>query len=471
VRFFFSPSPSFVRLLHAPPTDAFARPLTPLIDVRERAADLPPTQRIRVEGVVTHWWPGHAAFISSGGHALALRGEIAGPLAAGAGVEAVGFREQGKAAAFLEDSVVRPTRVESMPPQAVEITAAAAASGSHEAALVTLHAHYVERASEAGDDILLLQADGAPFTARMRGTMTALRPGDEVRLTGICTSEDLPSTFARHGWTPGPFQLLLRSPADLMPLSWWTRERLGAVAAVAVAVLMGAALWITTLRRRVTAQTAVIQEKVREAAALDERNRIARELHDTLAQGFAGTAFALEGIATNLAPDDRVRPQIDMALRMVRHSLTEARRSVMNLRAEALEDRDLASALAETASRLVAGHAVDLRTDITPPATPRPPSVENEIFRIAVEAIANALRHAQPRSLQLTLHERTGDLLLSVRDDGAGFDAATPPASGHFGLLGMKERARRIGAELLVESSPGHGTEVKLILPRGKSTS
>jgi signal transduction histidine kinase len=61
--------------------------------------------------------------------------------------------------------------------------------------------------------------------------------------------------------------------------------------------------------------------------------------------------------------------------------------------------------------------------------------------------------------------------LLSVRDDGAGFDAATPPASGHFGLLGMKERARRIGAELLVESSPGHGTEVKLILPRGKSTS
>lgn len=465
VRFFFSPNPSFVRLLHTPSDDPFTRPPTPLLDVRERAADLPPTRRLKVQGVVTHWWPDQSVFIAGEGQSLELRGDLTGPFEEGDTVEAVGFRETGEDGAYLEDSVVRRTGT-AIALAPIEITAAGAAAGLHEAELVTLRAHFVDHASADDGEVLLFNADGTPFTARWIGRMASLRPGDAVRITGICTGGRLPAAFIRNGWQPGPFQILTRSSSDLRQLSWWTRERLLGLAGATAVVLAGALLWIATLRRRVHAQTGLIREQARETAALEERNRIARELHDTLAQGFAGTAFALEGIATNLAPGDHVRPQIEMALRMVRHSLTEARRSVMNLRAEALEDRNLSDALSETAARLVADHAVELRTDIMPPSVSLPPGSDNEIFRIAVEAISNALRHAKPDSIDLSLRDRDDRLLLIVRDDGAGFDPSAPPANGHFGLAGMHERARRIGAELIIESAAGRGTEVILSLPK-----
>ena len=211
-------------------------------------------------------------------------------------------------------------------------------------------------------------------------------------------------------------------------------------------------------------------EGVEQAAALEERNRIARELHDTLAQGFAGTAFALEGIATNLDPEDgRLRPQIEMALRMVRHSLSEARRSVMNLRANALENRDLASALDETARKLIAGQEIELRTQIQPLAAPLPPAVENNIFRIGVEAITNALRHGKPRVIEVRLQSENASVELLVRDDGAGFDPANLAAAGHFGVLGMRERARQMKADLEITTAPGSGCEVRLVVPYPRS--
>lgn len=463
VRLLLSPSPAFVRVLHSVRGDPFSRPVRAVVDVLERASDLPPDERVKVAGVVTLCRPGGVLFLSDGDRALMIRGESAVPVAAGDAVEVVGFREQGKSVAFLEDSTVRRVGAGALP-QVREIDVAAALSGTHEAALVSLRARFVESASVDGEEVMLFHADGTPFTARMAGVLPSLHAGDAVRLTGICTSEDLPAAFGKHGWQPA-FQILPRSPRDVQPLSWWTRERLLALVGAALAVVVLSLAWAAALRRRVRMQTAVIQQQVEEAAALEERSRIARELHDTLAQGFAGTAFALEGIATNLgAGDERLRPQIEMALRMVRHSLTEARRSVMNLRADALGNRDLATALDETARQLVAGHDVKLHADLHRPSTSLAPGVENEVFRIAIEAVTNALRHAKPRTLEIELRDSAGALLLRVRDDGAGFDPASAPANGHFGLVGMRERARHIGASLTIESTPAGGCEVRLVL-------
>ncbi len=133
---------------------------------------------------------------------------------------------------------------------------------------------------------------------------------------------------------------------------------------------------------------------------LAERNRIARELHDTLAHGYAGIAFQLEAVATELkeAPDHAKR-HLDLALNMVRHSLTEARRSVMNLRSAALENGDLGSALAETVRQMLAGRPVGLELKSNGPVRTLPHKVENNLLRIGQEAITNSVKYAQARKI------------------------------------------------------------------------
>jgi signal transduction histidine kinase len=209
------------------------------------------------------------------------------------------------------------------------------------------------------------------------------------------------------------------------------------------------------------------QIRKRFALVLQERARIAREIHDTLVQGFVGISAQL-AVAIKLSEhDDPARRRIAMARKMARHSMTEAKRSMMDLRTSALEDGDLPSALSAAARRWTADKSTSLEVDVSGIHRRLDPDVEQNVLRIAQEAVTNAINHAAAGKIWVRLQFGTGTLLLTIRDDGRGFDPSTVLSlvDGHFGLQGMRERAERLGGQVDVISEPGGGTQISVNFP------
>ena len=169
-------------------------------------------------------------------------------------------------------------------------------------------------------------------------------------------------------------------------------------------------------------------------------------------------------------PDETspARQYLDLARRMARHSLTEARRSVMDLRGSALEGRNLASAIESGTRMWTAGSGIHVDVTVDAPAPPElPPEMEQHLLRIAQEAVTNVLKHAQASKIWVKLHLEARKLDLRIVDNGRGFDQADVFQSrgGHFGLIGMRERAERLGGEMHLSSHPGEGTKVEVTVP------
>jgi signal transduction histidine kinase/ligand-binding sensor domain-containing protein len=202
-------------------------------------------------------------------------------------------------------------------------------------------------------------------------------------------------------------------------------------------------------------------------AVLAERNRVAREIHDTLAQSFVGVSVQLELTSQLLAHSqpDAARKQIDQTRTYVREGLAEARRSIWNLRAITAQN-SLPTRLTRLADQSNQKN-LSVRLNITGTYRPLAQPFEDEVFRIAQESLANAARHANATQVSISLRYDATLLVLSISDNGAGFDATenAPASSGHFGIQGMRERAAQIHAQLTIESSPGNGTIVTLAAP------
>lgn len=207
------------------------------------------------------------------------------------------------------------------------------------------------------------------------------------------------------------------------------------------------------------------------AIAAEERNRLAREIHDTIAQALAALTMQLE-VTDALAAargDARLGEAVSHALALARSTLDEARRSVLDLREAPLEGRTLGEALDELAdeTRRAAGGELEVRVvrdDRGKGVCDLPAGVEIGLYRIAQQALTNVARHAGAARVTVSLTGTRGRVQLRVEDDGAGFDpAAVPP--GRFGLLGMSERARLLGGALTIESAPGAGTVLEVSVP------
>jgi ligand-binding sensor domain-containing protein/two-component sensor histidine kinase len=208
------------------------------------------------------------------------------------------------------------------------------------------------------------------------------------------------------------------------------------------------------------------------ALVFEERARMAREIHDTLAQGFVGIAHQLDALAIKFSGDREIaREHLDLARKMARHSLTEARRSVMDLRTTELENQDLPSALAASARHWAAGSAVDLQLQITGVRQKLSAELELNLLRIAQEAVANAMKHARARIIRVELAAEGRFLRLGVKDDGQGFEPSGTFSAigGHFGIVGMRERAQRLGGKFSLSSTLGSGTEVEVRVPLATS--
>jgi signal transduction histidine kinase len=210
-------------------------------------------------------------------------------------------------------------------------------------------------------------------------------------------------------------------------------------------------------------------KRAKAAAVVAERMRIARELHDTLAQGLAGVGMQIDTAMRRMGEDPkRAREHIELARAMVRSSLSEVRRSIWILRAQASAEHGLAGALAESLSHLATSATVAPILTVSGEARALEPETEHGLLRIAHEAVTNAVRHSEARTIRVDVRFDADALRLRVTDDGRGFDPSARLAhgeGGHFGLVGIAERARAMGGELQVVSRPGQGTEIACRLP------
>ncbi|MBV9850667.1 MAG: sensor histidine kinase, partial [Armatimonadetes bacterium] len=213
-------------------------------------------------------------------------------------------------------------------------------------------------------------------------------------------------------------------------------------------------------------QLARLAKQEQQAAVLHERNRLAREIHDTLAQGFTGILLQLEA-AEEAIPDGAGQAHIARARDLARQCLAEARRSVWALRPQALEQDGLPIALASLARQMTAGTAV--RSELHVHGTPRslPSEIESDLLRIGLEALTNALRHAQASVIRIELTFDPDRVRLSVQDNGQGFHPSLEAAG--LGVIGIRERAKRMGGRFQVTSQPGQGTEIAVLVPASAS--
>ena len=203
--------------------------------------------------------------------------------------------------------------------------------------------------------------------------------------------------------------------------------------------------------------------------AVEERNRLAREIHDTLAQGLTATGLQLESAEALLdhgAGAERAREPLRRALSLTRSNLDEARRSVLDLRAAPLEGRSLPEALKTLVDRWEAETGVATRFKAINGSRPLPPRVEVALYRICQEALTNAARHARASRVTVRLASTPDQVRLVVQDDGRGFDPSRVQDDRH-GLMGMRERAVTIGGLLEVESASIEGTRVEVTVPLG----
>ncbi|MFE0019643.1 sensor histidine kinase [Amycolatopsis sp. NPDC059021] len=219
------------------------------------------------------------------------------------------------------------------------------------------------------------------------------------------------------------------------------------------------------------AENAELQEQLlvqaREAGVVGERQRMAREIHDTLAQGLTGIITQLQ--AAEHAGDDPEgwRGHVRTATGLARESLSEARRSVHELRPAPLQAAVLGEAVAEVAERWSALHGIPVRVTTTGRARPMRPEAEFALLRTAQEALANVAKHAGATRVGVTLSYLDTEVALDVRDDGRGFDQAGGGvrADGGFGLVAMRERIEGLAGTVRIESEQGEGTAVSASVP------
>lgn len=194
-----------------------------------------------------------------------------------------------------------------------------------------------------------------------------------------------------------------------------------------------------------------------------ERNRLARELHDTTAHTLSGISVNLEALKT-IAPEDNPEMQgmISTTLEAARNGLSDTRRALKDLRAQPLEDLGLELALRQLIDSVAERAGLKTNVNIDTPLPYLAPNIEQVFYRIAQESLENTARHANAYMVTVELHEEDGKLTMLIQDDGRGFNMNEVHGEGHFGLKGMHERALTIGAELTIESQLGGGTNVQL---------
>lgn len=431
--------------VHALPSNPKTQPISTLTSF-----PVAQPQQVVVRGSVVLTSP--ALYVQDFGGGVQVRTKKRELVRVGDEIEVSGMVHPGSFSATIEDAEVRVLWGGS-PMPAFSVTSAQAATGAYDSTFIEVEGR-LRHKMYARDGTLIFDLDSGSqeFRALLkRGGVEAwyskLEPGSLLRIRGVSVVD------ATYTAELVPFALLVRSTDDVMVVAgppWWSA---GHLMALGIGTMLLAAL-ANYLYHRVNGW--------RLRAIAEEREHLAYEMHDTLAQGFAGIGFQLEAIRTGV-PEDMAAThrQVDLASELVRHSHAEARRTVEMLRPQQLESQGLLHALSSCAQKLVAGGSVPVVARSRGEAQPIPLRMNDNLYRIGQEALANAVRHAHARTLNIFLDYEKNAVRLQVQDDGTGF--IVEEDSGGLGVLGMRKRAASIGARLEIRSEVGKGTEVVVI--------
>lgn len=467
--------PSFAEISVRRPggSDPFAQALVPLDGLMRFSHGVQHQHRVRTKGVVTRRLSETTLFLRDGSNSVKV--ETAGPqsLRPGDVVEAAGFPVMSEGMAVVQQAICRTVGT-SPPPVPIEPTLTRLLDGTHNSDLVRIQARLVDWAVAGQNATLMFQAGDQYFKALYSlptsGEGSLPQKNSLVHVTGICVINELEELWF---YRPRSFVLLLADLADVQVLRsppWWTPNRLWWALGITSVVLIAVVGWVWSLRRQIDRKRAVIEQQARHAAALEERGRIARELHDTLEQGLTGLSLQMKAMETDLARSpESVRPRLHSARQMLRQSRALARNAIRELRTEATSPRreGLVEGIRRVADAWNHSGALSVHLELAGEACPLPAPVEPQLLGIGTEAMTNAVKHGRAANIHVTIAYRANEVTLRIKDDGVGFDPNLEfeQTSGGFGLLGMRERVRAVRGDLRIISQPGQGTEVLAKVP------
>jgi signal transduction histidine kinase len=433
-------------------------------------------------------------------------------------VEAVGFPSFDQYLPVLQDAILRSTTEPHAALKPKPALLPDLQNGLHHADFVSLQGKLInrtvgqERSQTTGSistrTTLVLEHANLTFgaeieEARQPSELAFIPIGSILEVRGICLTE-----IDSNGKMKS-FRILVGNPKDVRVLakpSWLTPRRLLISLGVVSSVLLAIVAWTVMVSRRNATLSFLVREREkaqvelqqahdllekrvkdrteelkfqitarREAelqfkAVLGERTRLAQELHDTVEQTLTGIALQLDTAAKlyQSKPENALN-HLELARNLMSKSQIEMRRSVWDLRRRALEQFDLSGALQESARQITHGTGIEIQLETTGPVQALPEVVEVNLLRIGQEALTNVIKHSKASQVNIELAFGPQQVVLQVRDNGMGFtpDNCLGPGDGHFGLLGMAERAKRVGGQFVPTSAPGQGTTVRVEVPLG----
>jgi signal transduction histidine kinase len=405
-----------------------------------------------VRGVVSLTAPVIYVQDSTGG--VAVESLSSPPLKTGDEVQVTGIAQPGPYSSSLSHATVQLLWART-PLQPLAVTASQAATGSFAATLVEVEGYLSHKGQGPANDLYLdLESGQQSFQAVIQGgrgdsAFRRLKPNSLLRLRGVCVVD------VRYTHNLLPFVLLLQSIDDIETVSgppWWTTRNIVAGAFVLLLVLLVAVFVFSRI------------EQWRLRAVLEERELLAHEMHDTLAQSFAGLGFQLQAIRNRMPQNMSVlSEQLDLACDLVRHSHQEARRNIALLRSDSIAQIGLSGALERCAQAMLQSGDIDMQISTFGDPRPLPLRISGTMFRIGQEALANSVRHGAPSRIAISVSYQEEVVQISIEDDGLGFEEGNDQKG--FGLRGMRRRAATISAGIEIASSPGAGTRVVVTAP------
>ena len=423
-------------------------------------------RRVNVEGAVTASFADKGLlFLQDSDGSIAVETPTGTQVKPGDVVRVSGFATMNRFTPTLADTgaieIIQPGTVGPMP---VTASMSAMTKTVRDGDLVTLTGRVVDTyRSDLGESTQLEQGDHRVVAIAPRDLHTGLTAGQQVSLTGIARVESV--VGKGYNALPKAYQLWLRSMDDIRVIRQptpWTAGML--IKILGIGAVFGALglVWIYLLKRQVSR----LQDRVRHEAVLEERQRIAREFHDTLEQELAGLSLRLDA-ASSRPLDEKAQALLTTSRNLVTRVQVEARNIVADLRENLDQPLNLVDALTEL-SHQHGPPAPVVAVRISGYSHPLPQHVVHQLRMIAQEALTNVLKHARASHVFLRLQGNTDGVVLEVEDDGIGFELVngSPPAStGHFGTVGICERCQRIGATAAWKSQPGHGTTLQVNFP------
>ncbi len=490
------------------PGNPYAEPLTALNAIAQYRKNRQPGSEVHVKGVVTFQRKGEDLFLQDSSGGLEVKSKLDEPVAQGQVVEAVGFPAVENFLPVLDDADFRKTGklVPQLLPQTVSVTNLQ--KGLHHADYIALRGVLVDRLGRGiGQTVngpvfrttLVLQNSNLLFEAEKDTTdennyLASIPIGSVVEASGVCFLESDENRKIKS------VRILLPSSYNVRVLKtpgWLTTEHLLASLAVVSGILVLAISWSVMMSNK-NSKLKAAQKELQEAhdllewrvddrtkqlkvemtarkeselqfrAVLTERTRLAQELHDTLEQTITGIALQLDRVVSHFGRNaDTASHHLKLARNLTRQGQTEVRHSVWGLRSRAAEKFNLVNALSVTGRQIANGAGIEVQVETSGEIHPLSDTFEENLLRIGQEAVTNAVKHSGANNVKIELQFTRQGVVLQIKDDGQGFDPdhCIGPDEGHFGLLGIRERAERMGGNANISSTPGAGACVHVEIP------